>query len=265
MLAHAPRPSTPGLTARTRVHSNHAARATAHTCHALRECQHRAARRDTALCVWYLHDGAVHRHGKAPVQARQRGLMARGTMAGYARHLAPRAGSPVPLQDLVPGGAAGGWVVAPLTLIAAYGAARAGTTLFNEGRNMVFAKVRWVARPATARCSHTRPLVHLPGPAAATDRSTHSSRLDGRGDARSCIWRFPTRSAVGALCVCAQVTQGAIRRVAGEVFRHLHSLELQFHLNRQTGAPQCAAACAPGAFWFSALDAAPHRVFARER
>lgn len=32
-----------------------------------------------------------------------------------------------------------------------------------------------------------------------------------------------------------QVTEGALRRMALRTFRHLHSLELQFHLNRQTG------------------------------
>jgi ABC-type transport system involved in Fe-S cluster assembly fused permease/ATPase subunit len=31
------------------------------------------------------------------------------------------------------------------------------------------------------------------------------------------------------------VAQRAIRRVALEVFRHLHSLSLRFHLDRQTG------------------------------
>lgn len=36
--------------------------------------------------------------------------------------------------------------------------------------------------------------------------------------------------------VFAQVTQGAIRTVANQVFRHLHRLDLSFHLERQTGA-----------------------------
>lgn len=35
--------------------------------------------------------------------------------------------------------------------------------------------------------------------------------------------------------IFAKVTQRAIRRVALEVFTHLHSLSLRFHLNRQTG------------------------------
>lgn len=56
-------------------------------------------------------------------------------------------------------------------LILAYGAARAGTVLCNEGRNMVFAKV----------------------------------------------------------------TQGAIRSIALQVFKHLHNLDLAFHLSKQTG------------------------------
>ena len=33
-----------------------------------------------------------------------------------------------------------------------------------------------------------------------------------------------------------QVTEGALRRMARRTFRHLHSMELRFHLNRQTGA-----------------------------
>ena len=36
--------------------------------------------------------------------------------------------------------------------------------------------------------------------------------------------------------VFSTVTQRAIRSVAGEVFQHLHSLDLAFHLSRQTGA-----------------------------
>lgn len=35
--------------------------------------------------------------------------------------------------------------------------------------------------------------------------------------------------------VFAKVTQSAIRRVANEVFNHLHALDLAFHLGRQTG------------------------------
>ncbi|MBI3147045.1 MAG: ABC transporter ATP-binding protein/permease [Betaproteobacteria bacterium] len=35
--------------------------------------------------------------------------------------------------------------------------------------------------------------------------------------------------------VFAKVTQGAMRRIALEVFRHLHALSLRFHLQRQTG------------------------------
>lgn len=36
--------------------------------------------------------------------------------------------------------------------------------------------------------------------------------------------------------VFSTVAQGAIRRVANQVFRHLHALDLRFHLNRSTGA-----------------------------
>lgn len=34
----------------------------------------------------------------------------------------------------------------------------------------------------------------------------------------------------------ASVSQGSIRAIGREVFLHLHSLDLKFHLNRQTGA-----------------------------
>jgi len=36
--------------------------------------------------------------------------------------------------------------------------------------------------------------------------------------------------------VFATITQNSIRSVANKVFRHLHGLDLAFHLNRQTGA-----------------------------
>lgn len=36
--------------------------------------------------------------------------------------------------------------------------------------------------------------------------------------------------------VFAKVTQAAIRRVASQVFGHLHGMDLAFHLSRQTGA-----------------------------
>ena len=36
--------------------------------------------------------------------------------------------------------------------------------------------------------------------------------------------------------VFAKVAQNSIRRVAQNVFLHLHNLDLPFHLNRQTGA-----------------------------
>jgi ABC transporter ATM len=34
----------------------------------------------------------------------------------------------------------------------------------------------------------------------------------------------------------AQVAQGTVRRVAADVFAHLHALDLRFHLARETGA-----------------------------
>ncbi len=33
-----------------------------------------------------------------------------------------------------------------------------------------------------------------------------------------------------------QVAQGTVRRVAADVFAHLHTLDLRFHLARETGA-----------------------------
>ena len=33
-----------------------------------------------------------------------------------------------------------------------------------------------------------------------------------------------------------QITNAAIREVANKVFRHLHGLDLKYHLSRQTGA-----------------------------
>jgi ATP-binding cassette subfamily B (MDR/TAP) protein 7 len=38
--------------------------------------------------------------------------------------------------------------------------------------------------------------------------------------------------------VFATVAQRAIRQVSRDVFRHLHELDLKFHLDRQTGALQ---------------------------
>ena len=37
------------------------------------------------------------------------------------------------------------------------------------------------------------------------------------------------------LCML-QVVQGTIRDLANQVFKHLHNLDLRFHLSRQTGA-----------------------------
>ena len=50
------------------------------------------------------------------------------------------------------------------------------------------------------------------------------------------LLRFAS-SALGELrdAVFAKVAQGAVRKVALEVFVHLHSMSLRFHLNRQTG------------------------------
>jgi hypothetical protein len=42
-------------------------------------------------------------------------------------------------------------------------------------------------------------------------------------------------------CCHSQVTQGAIRRVSNQVFKHLHDLDMTFHLGRQTGANSLVA------------------------
>ena len=39
-----------------------------------------------------------------------------------------------------------------------------------------------------------------------------------------------------ALFCLVQVVQGTIRDLANQVFKHLHNLDLRFHLSRQTGA-----------------------------
>lgn len=36
--------------------------------------------------------------------------------------------------------------------------------------------------------------------------------------------------------VFAKVSQHSVRQIAKNVFTHLHNLDLEFHLNRQTGA-----------------------------
>ena len=58
------------------------------------------------------------------------------------------------------------------------------------------------------------------------------SLLLGYGIARSSA--FGLQEARNA--IFATVTQPAVRRVARSVFRHLHALDMSFHLNRQTGA-----------------------------
>lgn len=43
------------------------------------------------------------------------------------------------------------------------------------------------------------------------------------------------RTTLSTTAILSQVSQGAIRRLASEVFLHLHTLDLKFHLSRQTG------------------------------
>jgi len=71
--------------------------------------------------------------------------------------------------------------------------------------------------------------LHSPEAASATLITT---ALLGYGAARAGALGFnEARNAV-----FARVAQHSIRRIAQNVFRHLHNLDLAFHLNRQTGA-----------------------------
>ena len=49
-------------------------------------------------------------------------------------------------------------------------------------------------------------------------------------------WMLCARLGLYSPFVWVQVTQSTIRQVANRVFQHLHSLDLRFHLSRQTGA-----------------------------
>jgi hypothetical protein len=119
------------------------------------------------------------------------------------------------LGDLL-GSGGSAWLLAPSALLVAYGAARAGTTLCNEARNMVFAKVRcvWSLMRLRRCCGAFR---------------AHAMEAVG---IRS--WRQRPQPSIHAH-LAVQVTQGAIRRVSNQVFSHLHTLDLSFHLSRQTG------------------------------
>ena len=67
---------------------------------------------------------------------------------------------------------------------------------------------------------------------AAIGLGTPATMLVGYGVARA------TASLASELrnATFAKVSQGAIRSLARDVFKHLHDLDLTFHLNRQTGA-----------------------------
>lgn len=41
---------------------------------------------------------------------------------------------------------------------------------------------------------------------------------------------------IGPIVRTVQVAQGTVRRVAADVFAHLHALDMKFHLARETGA-----------------------------
>ncbi|XP_063605060.1 iron-sulfur clusters transporter ABCB7, mitochondrial-like isoform X1 [Penaeus indicus] len=78
---------------------------------------------------------------------------------------------------------------------------------------------------------HTGNLLTVADPASAV-AATAVSLMIGYGIARTGAAGFnELRNAV-----FAKVAQNSIRKIAGNVFLHLHSLDLNFHLNRQTGA-----------------------------
>ena len=47
---------------------------------------------------------------------------------------------------------------------------------------------------------------------------------------------YPVLAAQAELGCAVQITTAAIRQVANRVIKHLHDLDLGFHLSRQTGA-----------------------------
>ena len=94
----------------------------------------------------------------------------------------------------------------PLAMLLGYGVARTTATAFQELRNSVGRVGGWVGGWVSGLFVHQ--LMH-----AFTHPPTHP----------------PTQ-------VFATVAQKAIRKVARDVFTHLHDLELNYHLNRSTGA-----------------------------
>ena len=56
------------------------------------------------------------------------------------------------------------------------------------------------------------------------------------GDDVGRVWRRSATGLGSELELRSKVSQGAIRSLARDVFKHLHDLDLTFHLNRQTGA-----------------------------
>ncbi len=139
----------------------------------------------------------------------------------------------------VVGGGGLGWWAGPSAMIAAYGAAKAGTALCNEARNMVFAKV-WTlldlythTHTHTHRRAHTHIHTHTH---THTHTKTHICARSLVRERSSAMFFIPVSSCVTcAVHTHTQVTQGAIRRVAREVFVHLQSLDLSYHLSKQTG------------------------------
>ena len=109
----------------------------------------------------------------------------------------------------------------PATVLLGYGAARAASSLCNELRNAVFAKAGLCR--CSDRCSqglstilniYARHPLQDGGPRAELDFKAVKAEQQGG----------------------VQVAQGTVRRVARDVFEHLHHLDLRFHLARETGA-----------------------------
>jgi hypothetical protein len=92
-----------------------------------------------------------------------------------------------------------------------------------------------------ARAAPFRPLTKKGGAARRRRYRPHQRRLLWRDAQRRVLQGArgpagPPRRAPAAYPGCGQVASNSIRRISKNVFLHLHSLDLGFHLTRQTGA-----------------------------
>lgn len=115
----------------------------------------------------------------------------------------------------------------PVGLILAYGAARASTAAMSELRNVIFSKA-----------SDMEDIDRVHGWSRWGDEE-----MGTWGSMKCKVNTHPCHQITRVLSghqasfqLHAQVSQGAIRRISTEVFSHLHTLDLKFHLSRQTGA-----------------------------